>query len=71
MADRPEWHDSYWKKMDKETEKKLRTACPHCGSDKTYYNKQFHVWRCGKCEGSFTVKGYGDNKPWWKRIWGK
>ena len=71
MPVRPGWHDNYWNKIDKETEKKIRTTCPHCGSNKTYYNKQFKVWRCGKCEGSFTVKGYEEKRPWWRRIWGR
>ena len=66
MPIRPEWSDDYWKTMDKETAKKIRTRCPKCGSDKTYYNRKFRVWRCGKCENSFTVKGYGEK--WWERL---
>lgn len=63
---RPEWSDNYWKNMGKERAKKLRTACPKCGSNKTYYNRKFKVWRCGRCEHSFTVQGYG--APWWERL---
>ena len=68
MAGRPGWHDSYWKNMDKDTERKLRTLCPRCGSSQTYYNQQFKVWRCGKCEASFMVKGLDEKPPWWKRL---
>ena len=68
MAGRPGWQDAYWENLDKETAKKLRTLCPRCGSSNTYYNEQFKVWRCGKCEASFTVKGLDDKSPWWKRI---
>ena len=64
---RPGWNKEYWNRMDKETSRKLRTACPRCGSDKTYYNKRFGVWRCGKCEHSWTIKGMG-GVPWWKRL---
>ena len=63
---RPGWSDSYWKGVDKETAKKLRTTCPKCGSNNTYYNKKFRVWRCARCEHSFAVKGYGE--PWWRRL---
>ncbi len=31
---RPGWNEHYWKHMDKATERRLRTACPRCGSDK-------------------------------------
>ena len=68
MAGRPGWHDAYWKNLDKDTERRLRTLCPRCGSSNTYYNEQFQVWRCGKCEASFTVKGLNDRLPWWKRL---
>jgi len=68
MPSRPQWHDSYWKKFDKETTRKLRTRCPRCGSSNTYYNQNYKTWRCGKCEHSFAVKGLGDEKPWWKRL---
>ena len=71
MPVRPGWHDEYWKRLDKETAKKIRTTCPHCGSSKTYYNQQYRTWRCGKCEASFTIKGFGDKAPWWKRIFGR
>ena len=70
MPGRPGWHDDYWKKLDRETARKIRTTCPRCGSAKTYYNKQFKTWRCGKCEYIFSVKGL-DNVPWWKRLFGK
>lgn len=67
---RPWWHDNYWENLDSERSRKLRILCPHCGSDKVYFNKRFRVWRCGKCEGSFTVKvvegGWG--KQLWDRI---
>lgn len=68
MPGRPGWYDDYWKTMDKETAMRIRTTCPHCGSSSTYFNKQFKVWRCGKCEHSFTVEGFGDGVPWWKRL---
>ena len=68
MPGRPGWHDSYWKRLDKETARRMRTACPRCGSTRTSYNEQFLTWRCGKCEHIFTVKGYGDKPPWWKRL---
>ncbi len=67
MGYRPNWNESYWKNLDKETRKTLRTQCPRCGSTKTYYNKQSKVWRCGRCEAAFTVKGL-DERPWWRRI---
>lgn len=66
---RPGWNKEYWDRMDKETARKLRTTCPRCGSDKTYYNKKFGVWRCGRCEHSWTIRGMsGENLPWWKRL---
>ena len=68
MTNRPNWHPEYWKKLDKEAAKKILTTCPKCGSDKTYYNAKFKVWRCGKCENSFVVKGIKDGSPWWKRL---
>ena len=71
MPVRPGWNDDYWKSMDKETAKKIRTACPRCGSTNTYYNKQHKVWRCGKCENFFVIEGYGDRVPWWKKLFGK
>jgi ribosomal protein L37AE/L43A len=71
MSNRPGWYDKYWNQMDKETQKRMRTTCPQCGSSKTYYNKQFGVWRCGRCEASFSVKGYSEKKPWWKRLFGR
>lgn len=72
MPVRPSWHDEYWKKLDKETAKKLRTACPRCGSTSTYYNQQYQAWRCGRCEHSFVVEGLDDDKaPWWKRLFGR
>ncbi len=35
MSSRPGWSDDYWKKLDKETARKLRTSCPKCGSEHT------------------------------------
>jgi len=66
MPVRPSWHEDYWKKLDKKTAVKLRTTCPRCGSANTYFNKQYKVWRCGKCEHSFTVEGIGDKVPFGK-----
>ena len=72
MPVRPGWHDEYWDQLDKETAKKMRTMCPRCGSAKTYYNQQYDIWRCGKCEHSFVVEGLGGEKtPWWKRLLGR
>ncbi len=68
MPIRPSWHEDYWKKLDKKTAEKMRTTCPRCGSASTYYNQQFRVWRCVKCENSFTVEGVGGKAPWWKRL---
>ncbi len=70
MPIRPRWSDGYWNRLDKETSRKMRTTCPHCGSADTYYNEHYKAWRCNKCEYSFTIKGLGDKKPWWKRLWG-
>jgi transposase-like protein len=71
MPGRPGWHDQYWKRLDKETAKKIRTTCPRCGSSDTYYNAKFHTWRCVKCEHSFVVKGVSGDTPWWKRLFRK
>ena len=71
MPIRPRWSDGYWNRLDKETARKMRTICPHCGSSETYYNEHYKTWRCNKCEYSFTVKGLGDKKPWWKRLLGR
>jgi ribosomal protein L37AE/L43A len=71
MSSRPGWSDDYWKKLDKETARKLRTSCPKCGSSNTYYNKNYGTWRCQKCEHSFLVEGIGDKPPWWKRLLGR
>ena len=68
MGGRPGWNKEFWKRLDRETERKLRTTCPKCGSDKTYYNKQFRVWRCGRCEHSWAIEGMGEGVPWWKRL---
>jgi len=46
----------------------MRTTCPKCGSDRTYYNEMFKVWRCAVCEHSFVVKGVPIGPPWWKRL---
>lgn len=67
MSGRPTWHDEYWKRLDKSTEKKLRTACPRCGSSNTYYNEHYKTWRCQNCEHSFAIRGFKDS-PWWKRL---
>ncbi len=67
MSARPGWHDEYWKRLDKNRAKKMRTSCPRCGSSNTYYMKQYRTWRCGRCEYIFKVKGYGD-KTWWQRL---
>ncbi len=69
MGGRPSWNKEYWKHLDKETARKLRTVCPKCGSSLTYYNKQFGVWRCGRCEHSWVIQGMSDDtRPWWKRL---
>jgi len=70
MAGRPGWHDDYWKNLDRETEKRLRTMCPRCGSASTIYNQVYRTWRCNRCEHSFVVD-LGDRRPWWKRLWGR
>lgn len=64
---RPGWQDSYWKNLDRDTERKLRTTCPRCGNSNTYYNKRFRTWRCTRCEHIFIVEGLDDG-PWWKRL---
>jgi ribosomal protein S27AE len=68
MPGRPGWHDEYWDQMDKATAKKIRSTCPRCGSSNTYYNKQYGTWRCGKCEHTFVIQGFDDNKSWWKKL---
>jgi len=70
MPARPGWYEDHWKRMDRETARKMRTACPKCGSEKTYYNEKFKVWRCAACEHSWTIKGIGSGRPWWKRWFG-
>ena len=71
MPIRPTWHEDYWNKFDKKTSAKIRSTCPRCGSANTYYNKQFDVWRCVKCEHSFTIEGVSGKAPWWKRLFGR
>ncbi|MFC2044489.1 hypothetical protein ACFLT8_04795 [Chloroflexota bacterium] len=71
MPVRYSWSDEYWRKLDKETAKKIRTTCPRCGSSNTYYSGKFQTWRCGKCEYSFAVEGLANSAPWWKRLFGK
>lgn len=69
MPTRPGWDPDYWKNLDKETARKIRSTCPKCGSSDTFYNKQYGNWRCGKCEHIFTVEGLDDDdRPWWKRL---
>jgi ribosomal protein S27AE len=70
MTGRPGWHEDYWKQIDKETQKKMRSTCPRCGSAETYYHERFRNWRCGKCEHIFTVKGL-NKAPWWQRLFGR
>ena len=41
MPVRPGWSDDYWKQLDKDTARKVRTTCPRCGSANTYYNEQY------------------------------
>lgn len=53
---RPWWQDDYWKKMDWRQERRMRTICPFCGSDRTYYNEKYKTWKCLKCEKSFIVE---------------
>ena len=53
---RPWWHDDYWKKVDWRQERRMRTTCPFCGSDRTYYNDTYKTWKCLKCEKSFVVE---------------
>lgn len=64
---RPEWQEEYWRNLDKDTARKIRSTCPRCGSSETYYNERFKTWRCGRCEHIFVVTGL-EPKPWWKRI---
>ncbi len=71
MAGRPGWNDEYWKNMDEETAKKLRSRCPRCGSSNTHFNETYGTWRCNKCENIFVIKGLNKKKPWWKRLFGK
>jgi len=67
MPIRPSWYEDYWDKQDKDVSDKVRTTCPRCGSSRTYYNQQYQVWRCGRCEHSFVIEGMG-RRPWWKRL---
>ena len=71
MPIRPGWYEDYWESLDKKTSEKIRTTCPRCGSSNTYFNKQFKVWRCGKCENSFIIEGFDEKKPWWNSLFGK
>jgi ribosomal protein S27AE len=71
MPIRPGWYEDYWKRLDKSASAKMRTTCPRCGSAKTYFNQQYQAWRCGRCEHSFTVEGYGNRRSWWKRLFGR
>jgi len=67
MPIRPSWYEDYWEKQDKNVSNKIRTTCPRCGSSRTYYNQQYQVWRCGRCEHSFVIEGL-KGRPWWKRF---
>jgi len=71
MPIRPSWYEDYWDKQDKNVSDKVRTTCPRCGSSKTYYNEQYQVWRCGRCEHSFIIEGMKGRRPWWKRLFGR
>jgi ribosomal protein S27AE len=71
MPIRPSWFEDYWDKQDKNVSDKIRTTCPRCGSSRTYYNQQYQVWRCGRCEHSFVIEGLKGRRPWWKRLFGK
>jgi ssDNA-binding Zn-finger/Zn-ribbon topoisomerase 1 len=71
MPSRPNWNEEYWHKMDKQSALKIRTSCPKCGSEKTYYNEKFKVWRCIVCEHAWKINGIGSGVPWWKRLFGK
>jgi ribosomal protein S27AE len=70
MPIRPSWYEDYWEKQDKKVSNKIRTTCPRCGSSRTYYNQQYQVWRCGRCEHSFVIEGL-KGRPWWKRLFGR
>jgi ribosomal protein L37AE/L43A len=70
MPIRPSWYEDYWDKQDRDVSDKERTTCPRCGSSRTYYNQQYKVWRCGRCEHSFIIEGL-DRRPWWKRLFGR
>ncbi|HEY32850.1 MAG TPA: hypothetical protein G4O10_07070 [Dehalococcoidia bacterium] len=70
MPIRPSWYEDYWDKQDKDVSDKVRTTCPRCGSSRTYYNQQYKVWRCGRCEHSFIIEGMG-RRSWWKRLFGR
>jgi ribosomal protein L37AE/L43A len=70
MPIRPSWYEDYWEKQDKNVSNKIRTTCPRCGSSRTYYNQQYQVWRCGRCEHSFVIEGL-KGRPWWKRLFGR
>jgi ribosomal protein L37AE/L43A len=71
MPIRPSWFEDYWDKQDKNVSDKIRTTCPRCGSSRTYYNQQYQVWRCGRCEHSFVIEGLRGRRPWWKRFFGR
>lgn len=71
MPARPGWYKENWRRMDKDTARKMRTTCPKCGSERTYYNEKFKVWRCAVCEHTFTVKGVRAGTPWWKKLFKK
>ena len=71
MPIRPSWYQDYWDKQDKNVSNKVRTTCPRCGSSRTYFNQQYQVWRCGRCEHSFIIEGLKGRRPWWKRLFGR
>ena len=48
--------------MDWRQERRTRTTCPFCGSDRTYYNENYKTWKCLKCEKSFDVENLRPTK---------
>lgn len=54
---RPWWYFEYWNKLSWRQERKMRTSCPYCGNNRTYYNAHYKTWKCLVCEKSFIVHG--------------